>query len=180
MNIKVLFLNGYHHNIPLINSPIEMKVYNVYDIEITACTGCFTCWRNTKNQGTCIRKDITEEIKNEFISSDCVIILSPVEFGSYNYHIKKVLDRLIPLIPPLFRIVDHQLQQDLFHKNYPYLYVIGIDNNLSVDEMSSFQSLVEKNAKTFHSPKWNVSFYQKTIIQNELEKVVANLLELGD
>lgn len=154
----------------------ENEIYQLKNIDISLCDGCFSCWSKSISQGSCHNIDITNEIKMHFITSDYVIILSHIIFGGYSYHIKKVMDRMIPLIPPLFEIVDSKLLNKKLFNKYPGIMAIGVIKDTTEEEQFVFQSLVERNAKTFHSPWWKVLFYNEKQFKNELDHIISDIV----
>ena len=85
----------------------EVKPLLLHKVDINPCAGCFGCWVRTP--GICIINDEGRDIAGTIIQSDLVIYLTPVTFGGYSSHLKKVLDRSIALILPFFKKIDGEV-----------------------------------------------------------------------
>jgi len=167
--VKVLVLSDCLLNLRFDNEKVDLNYYYVNNIEMNNCKGCFNCWRASKSQGRCINSDISEQIREELIESDVVYIVSNVRYGGYSYPIKKVLDRMIPLIPPLFEIAQGKIRKlDIFN-SYPRFEVIGVSDRLTREQEQIFRLLIEKNAYTFHSPSYSVDFTNNEKVNEKLQ-----------
>ncbi len=93
-NFSKIIIEGLKNN----NYVVDTMV--LHEKKIADCIGCFGCW--VKTPGICIIDDYAREVARAFINSDLVVYLTPVVFGGYSYQLKKVLDRMIPLISPFF------------------------------------------------------------------------------
>lgn len=83
------------------------SVITLHDKNIKDCVGCYSCW--LKTPGICALKDDQEEILKGFAHSDLVILASPIIMGFVSADIKKVNDRLIPLVHPFLRLADDRM-----------------------------------------------------------------------
>ncbi|OPZ94375.1 MAG: Iron-sulfur flavoprotein [Firmicutes bacterium ADurb.Bin419] len=93
-------------------SNAHIKLVNLYDKKIQNCTGCSNC--NTVSPGKCcIKDDMTEELLPEFISSDVVVLGSPVYFGNVNAVMKTFIDRLYPFLDSRQEVLEGR-------HNHPY------------------------------------------------------------
>lgn len=105
------------------SSQIEiLDYYNLKQMNIKQCVGCFQCW--TKTPGKCVIKDDAEEILISIINSDLVIFASPLVMGMTTGLMKKLNDRLIPLIHPYFSIVKGEIHHCKRYDRYPKIAVI--------------------------------------------------------
>ncbi len=105
------------------SSEIENLVYyNLKQMDIKQCVGCFQCW--TKTPGKCVIKDDAEEILISVITSDLVIFASPLLMGMTTGLMKRLNDRLIPLIHPYFSIVKGEIHHRKRYDHYPKIAVI--------------------------------------------------------
>jgi len=120
------------------------------EVDIAPCRGCFACW--VKTPGVCITDDAGRDLARRLIRSDLAVFVTPITFGGYSYHLKKVVDRLIPLILPYFRRIDGEVHHVARYARYPRLLGIGVGEPTS-EEAAIFESLVHRNGINMHSPR---------------------------
>jgi Multimeric flavodoxin WrbA len=159
--LKTVILDGSSHDSPLatVNQEIAsiiddrgwlVEQYHLYNENIATCTGCFGCW--LKTPGECVVNDKGREIAKKVIQSDLVVILTPITFGGYSYHVKKMLDRFIPNILPFFTQVDGEIHHQPRYEKNPSLLAIGYLKENNTESGDIFKKLVERNAINFYSP----------------------------
>jgi hypothetical protein len=114
--------------------------------------GCFGCW--IKTPGVCVIDDAGRDIARRMIHSDVVVYLTPLMFGGYSSELKKAIDRSIPNISPLFRLMKREVHHAKRYPRNPRLAGIGICSNGPVDpdEEDLFETLVGRNAINLHAP----------------------------
>lgn len=179
--MKVLILNGFDYDTP--EQSVELALMELLrdngyhfvnvklaDKNIKPCKGCFNCW--VKTPGECIIKDDSQEICKIIINSDLVVILTPVVFGGYSGTMKKMIDKIIPLILPFFGKYFSETHHIPRYDKYPCILGIGILKENLIDESLCFQKIVLRNSLNFHSP---LSF-AKAFQSNEEGVVVKNSL----
>lgn len=120
------------------------------DCQVDTCKGCFGCWTNSP--GVCWIDDEGRRIAEEMVKSDLAVLLTPVTFGGYSSELKKVVDRLIPIISPLFMRVKGETRHRRRYARYPRLLGVGVLPEPDPEQEAVFNSLVERNAMNFHSP----------------------------
>jgi len=76
------------------------EVENVFLAEqnITPCIGCYACW--TASPGKCVYDDDMTGLLDRFLSSDAVVIASPVYVDNVTGMMKNFMDRLIAIADP--------------------------------------------------------------------------------
>jgi hypothetical protein len=80
-----------------------VTVFELREMDIKYCTGCFGCW--VKTPGECVVADESRAVRRAAIHSDLVLWASPVIMGFYSAVLKKVTDKLLPLLHP-YTVVD--------------------------------------------------------------------------
>ncbi|KAF5038294.1 hypothetical protein DSECCO2_555740 [anaerobic digester metagenome] len=161
--MKTVILDGSSQDSPLaiINQQVKMIMdgngrdgwlnnYQLYNEKIATCTGCFGCW--LKTPGECVINDMGREIAEKVIQSDLVVFLTPITFGGYSYHLKKMLDRFIPTILPFFALIDGETHHEPRYEKYPSILAIGYLKEKDSKSEDIFKKLVERNAINFYSP----------------------------
>jgi multimeric flavodoxin WrbA len=138
----------------------SIKIFNLGEIEVKQCVGCFSCW--LKTPGKCIFKDSMEEIYYEVTKSDIMIFVSPIKTGFITSRVKTLMERLIPLLLPYFRIINNEFHHRERYKKYPELEII-LEKNADTEEKD-----LEIIKKFFE--RFSINFYSKVKKFDVLEK----------
>lgn len=128
--MKILILNGDKSpgNSPLaayleqfeaglIAGGAECARVDLAGLEVRYCTGCWSCWWATP--GRCVFKDGMEAIYPAFMGADLVVWASPLVLGTVPALVKKIQDRLIPLVHPYIELVDGECHHHRRYERYP-------------------------------------------------------------
>ena len=90
----------------------EIEIINTADLKIMHCVGCNQCW--LKTPGVCAIKDDYEVILKKIVGADNLWIVADTKFGFVDYHGKRVLDRIVPMLNMYIEFRDgwerHQLR----------------------------------------------------------------------
>ena len=131
--MKILFLNGSDSDSGInsyIRSAIDSlaadghsaKELILRDMKYSPCRGCFNCW--VKTPGTCVFEDDGDTICREFITSDIVVLASPIIMGYPSALAKNALDRIIPLLHPYLEDVGGEVHHMMRYEKYPALALL--------------------------------------------------------
>ena len=131
--MKILFINGSGSESSInsyIHSAIDSLSANGHnarelvlrDMKYSPCKGCFNCW--VKTPGTCVYKDDGDTICREFISSDMVVLSSPIFMGYPSALAKNALDRIIPLLHPHLEDFGGEVHHRMRYNKYPQLALL--------------------------------------------------------
>ncbi len=104
------------------NQGYQIVEFSLKEMKIKPCMGCFHCW--IKDPGKCIIKDDSDAICRDFISSDFVILASPLVMGFPSSLLKNAMDRIIPLIHPYLEEVDGEIHHKKRYNSYPSIGMI--------------------------------------------------------
>ncbi len=74
----------------------QVKVYNLFQLKMSACMGCFACRLDDK--GKCVIEDELTAAIEELKTADIVVIDSPIFFMHMSGMVKNLYDRFYPLI----------------------------------------------------------------------------------
>ena len=150
----------------------NIKLFNLDEITINQCTGCFSCW--LKTPGKCIFKDSMEEIYFEIVKSDIMILVSPVKTGFVSSRIKTFLDRLIPLLLPYFEIINNEFHHAGRYEKYPVLGMILEKTERTEDiDINIIKKFFERFSLNFHSKVEIFEVLEKE--QEVLQNVAGNI-----
>lgn len=152
----------------------HVEEYQLCQEEIATCTGCFGCW--LKTPGKCTINDKGQEIAKEVIQSDIVILLTPITFGGYSYHLKKMVDRFIPNILPFFAIVNGEIHHEPRYDKNPNILAIGYLTQEHKESEKTFKKLIKRNSINFHSCLYNTEIVVDDVKSLDINKI-TNFLE---
>ncbi len=110
----------------------ETKQIVLRDIKVKPCTGCFACW--VKTPGICSIKDDGPEVSRNFISSDQVIMASPLVMGFLSALLKNAFDRNIPLVHPHLEDVGGEAHHKKRYDKYPTMSFLLQRESFTDDE----------------------------------------------
>ena len=185
--MKVLLLNGvnqkedYSNQIyQIINHHLkttnhQVKSYDLYQLNIAPCMGCFGCWFQTP--GECMIDDDGRLVARELIQNDVVIYFSPVTFGGYSCQLKKAMDRFIPDIMPFFRIMQHEIHHVPRYKKYPNLIFIGTLPNESPAMEKTFFQLNNRNALNMNPNLYSQAIFYPQQTEEEIQSKFTELMK---
>lgn len=152
-------------NLDISIDPKTTEWIDLSKLKITNCVGCFGCW--TKTPGKCVIRDDAVKIYPRIASSDRVMYISRVKYGSYDVVMKTMLERAIPIQQAFIRLLNgetHHVQRNVAPKQAT---IIGY-GDISEREEKTFQKLIQRNAK-------NMSFKSYRVIcvpEEDLAKTV--------
>ena len=150
----------------------SIKVFNLNETKINQCTGCFSCW--LKTPGECIFKDSMTDIYPEIVKADIMIFISPVKTGFISSRIKTLMDRLIPLLLPYFKIINSEFHHKERYEKYPALGVILEKTDSTKDkDINIIKNFFERFSLNFHSKVEIFDVLGKE--QEVLENVACNI-----
>ncbi|MCA2997033.1 MAG: NAD(P)H-dependent oxidoreductase [Rhodocyclaceae bacterium] len=166
-SVRVVILNGADATSSIVDGlcaeverqlavgPNTTRTFHLKDFSIGHCLGEFDCW--VKTPGRCRIHDEGQEIERAVHDADLLVLVTPVRFGGYSAQLKKVIDRLIPLITPFFEkradLTHHQHRYD----RLPRFVGVGYDSAPTDSRACLFRGLVESNALNLGCPAWGVA-----------------------
>ncbi len=110
----------------------QIQQFNLRNMNINYCIGCWDCW--VKTPGICKIKDDMSQILKAVINSDLVIFLSPLNMGFISSEMKKIQERIIPLVLPNIDIVEDEFHHKKRYDKYPKLGLIMLREMDTTDE----------------------------------------------
>lgn len=141
------------------------------NLQLQYCKGCFGCW--FVNNGKCVMNDSFEEIARSYISSDVAVVLTRVVFGGYEAKVKKVIDKFICLLLPLFEKTKGEYNHKKRYPKNPNLITIGVMENRNAEEAGIFRQLTERNSVNLHADSW----YSEVIAESDSYKVINEVIQ---
>lgn len=80
--------------IGLTNSIEKIKTVHLNSLNLKSCLACKNGWGSCMDQGTCIIKDDFQHLYDEMITSDGIVMITPVYWHNMSENLKCFLDRL--------------------------------------------------------------------------------------
>jgi multimeric flavodoxin WrbA len=117
---------------------------------VAPCLGCFDCW--TKTPGQCKIDDAGRDLSRGFSISDVVVLITPVQFGSYSSEAKQMLDRTLGTLLPFFRRVDGEVHHVPRYAYPPALGVLAVEDAADADTETTVRVLAMRNAINLAAP----------------------------
>jgi multimeric flavodoxin WrbA len=128
--------------------------FKLNEMKILPCRSCGAC--EIKSPGKCVFHDDMPEIMRAIAPGSLILMLTPVRFGGYSSQLKKVLDKLMILVLPLYTVKDgHLLHPPRYGKKS--LLIIGLTGENLPGEEENFRLLAARNAL-------NLQFTHKTLL----------------
>jgi multimeric flavodoxin WrbA len=164
--MKAIVLNGFAADPPiegeqriatalaglLADCPFPVARFDTAAMAIAPCTGCFACWVRTP--GHCVIRDDQEAIVASLAACELRILLTPVTFGGYGYHLKKAMDRSIPVLLPFFRRFRGEVHHPQRYPGERKLLVVGSDGHGNAAQNDTFREVVRRNALNMQINNW--------------------------
>jgi len=134
---------------------LAAAAFDLTRLEIKPCRGCFACW--LKTPGLCCIRDDMDKIVPRLAETDFQIMITPVTYGGYGFHLKKTLDRSIPILLPFFEWIAGEMHHPL---RYAYgkrrLAAIGVLPEPDAESERIFHQLVRRNSINMHADPLSV------------------------
>jgi multimeric flavodoxin WrbA len=134
----------------------QVDAVRLRDKDIADCLGCFGCW--VKEPGECVVKDDAIEVAKLFNTSDAVVLLTPVTFGGYSYHLKKAIDRSLCFSLPFFVKIEGETRHPRRYDVQQTLVVIGLLPRRDGEAQATFGKLVEHSALNLQPVRHSMAF----------------------
>lgn len=149
----------------------NINYFNLSEMKISNCTGCFCCW--VKTPGKCVIRDDAVKIYPLIAKSDKLIYVSRIVYGSYDSTLKTMLERAIPVQKAFIRIhggETHHLQRDVVPKTAKII-VYGDESEKGKEV---FRRLVSRNSLNMSFESYEINFVSEgavsDAVNNEVEK----------
>ncbi len=128
---------------------IPAAYFDLTGMEIKPCRGCFACW--TKTPGLCFQQDAMGSILPHLAKADVILWITPIAYGGYGFHLKKALDRSIPVLLPFFVKIGAEVHHPMRYGTEARLAAIGILPAADAESERIFGELVRRNSINMHA-----------------------------
>ncbi len=118
--------------------------------KISNCMGCFKCWVATP--GVCVIKDDMTELLGKVMSSDVIILATPLYVDGVSGIMKNFMDRIIPLADPHFEADENgEWRHVKRYEKYPKIFVISNSGMPGLEHFQVLRLHFKRMARNFHS-----------------------------
>jgi multimeric flavodoxin WrbA len=132
-------LELHHHTV---------NVFNLREMDIKHCIGCFSCW--VKTPGKCITKDNSDGICRAYINSDLILFASPVIMGFTSALLKKTHEKLLPLVHPYLEFVQTEVRHLSRYEKYPLTaLLLEKGNDTDEEDIKIISDIYRRDAVNF-------------------------------
>jgi multimeric flavodoxin WrbA len=128
---------------------IPAASFDLTAMDIRPCRGCFACW--TKTPGRCFQNDAMAGVLPHLAHADIVVWITPIAYGGYGFHLKKALDRSIPVLLPFFVKLGAEVHHPMRYGTEARLAAIGVLPAPDAESERIFGGLVGRNAINMHA-----------------------------
>ncbi len=145
-------LDQYLNNIVdlLNNSDHTLEHIKLEEKRIKYCIGCWSCW--VKTPGKCFVSDDSHDICHKIIHSDFVLFASPIIMGFTSAILKRLQDKLIPLLHPYIEFVQNESHHHKRYESYPRLgLLLDKDANSDDEDVEIINDIYKRLALNFKS-----------------------------
>lgn len=123
-------------------------------MKINYCVGCWNCW--VKTPGECSSNDQSLEVCRTVINSDLTLWASPITMGFPSALLKKVTDKLIPLVHPYIVVDQGEAHHLARYDHYPQFGLL-LERNPDTDQ-EDIEIITEIFSRTALNMKSKLAF----------------------
>ncbi len=127
----------------------EVTTFTIRDLNIRYCIGCFGCWVKTPGEcSTAVDDSIT--IRREYINSDLVLFASPIIMGFTSAILKRVHDKLLPLLLPFIGFFGGECHHIARYDKYPSIgLLLQPDSDTDDEDIDIIADIYRRDAINF-------------------------------
>lgn len=161
----------------LSNVGLSPESFVLHQIEIKSCIGCFKCWDTTPGICTGVKGDRANEIAEKVIQSKLLVFLTPLTFGGFSSEIKKIIERLLPLLQPGINLIKGESHHRRRYKRYPSLIAIASADKDDEEENILFKLLIDRFSKNFYPPNHRSEVFKTGTDLDTMREKVKQFIE---
>lgn len=151
------------------SNPHEIRYFNLSELKIANCTGCFGCW--TKTPGKCVIRDDATRVYPCIARSNAILYVSRLIYGGYDTVMKTMLERAIPIQQAFIRIHQgetHHVQRNVIPKKAVIIAYGDIDD----EEQDIFRELIARNARNMNFENYEIIFTSESMTDIMVTKIL--------
>lgn len=151
------------------SNPHEIRYFNLSELKIANCTGCFGCW--PKTPGKCVIRDDATRVYPCIARSNAILYVSRLKYGGYDTVMKTMLERAIPIQQAFIRIHQgetHHVQRNVIPKKAVIIAYGDIDD----EEQDIFRELIARNARNMNFESYEIIFTSESMTDIMVTKIL--------
>lgn len=151
------------------SNPHEIRYFNLSELKIANCTGCFSCW--TKTPGKCVIRDDATRVYPCIARSNAILYVSRLKYGGYDTVMKTMLERAIPIQKAFIRIHQgetHHVQRNVIPKKAVIIAYGDIDD----EEQEIFRELIARNGRNMNFKNYEIIFTSESMTDIMVTKIL--------
>ena len=117
----------------------DVELYYTKKLKVKPCQGEFNCW--LKTPGKCFQEDDMNDLYPKLISADILVFATPVYVDGVSGPMKNLMDRMIPVVQPLFELRDGHCRHLVREGHNPDGKLVLVSNS-GFWEMDNFDPLI--------------------------------------
>jgi hypothetical protein len=154
----------------------------VQDLHLGHCIGCFKCFVETP--GRCALRDDARSVLEAIIASDVLVLMGRLSFGGYSAALKRIVDRVLPLLVPFFYSVRGETHHPARYRKLPRIVALGVPRDegggRDLREEQVFRVLVGRNALNLHAPSHACEIVPSSASSADIEAQLRHAWQRSD
>jgi multimeric flavodoxin WrbA len=144
----------------------QVDIFHLADMDIRHCTGCWSCWWETP--GLCSHQDDAARVYYSLVHANLLVFASPLVAGFTSSTLKRMTDRIIPLLHPYLILVKGETHHRKRYSHYPdFGLVLQKEEDTDEEDIQIVGKLYDRLALNFHARKRFIKF----IDQDKMEDI---------
>lgn len=128
----------------------QVNLLTLRALDIGYCTGCWGCWVRTPGQ--CVNEDGSREVCRAWVSSDLVVLASPMRMGFITALAKSAIDKLLPLGLPYIDLYHGGCCHRPRYDRAPGLAaLLEPETGGDAEDLEITKKILERNARNFRA-----------------------------
>ena len=128
----------------------NVDTFLLREADIKYCVGCWGCW--IKTPGECLHPDDTIGMRRSIINSDITIFASPIVAGYTSGLLKKIQDKMLPLLMPNIIYYKGEMHHLKRYPSYPrFACIVQWEQNTEAPVREIFETLYKRFSINFHT-----------------------------
>jgi multimeric flavodoxin WrbA len=128
----------------------EVTLLELRDLDLKGCSGCWGCW--VKTPGECAKRDDSATVCRAVLSSELMVLASPVVMGFTTSLLKRAADQMIPLLHPYFEIQGGEMHHRARYERYPSMaLLLAPDADTDAEDLAITEKMWSRMARNMKS-----------------------------
>lgn len=100
----------------------DVRRHDLRELVLKGCSGCWGCW--VKTPGECVKGDDSALVCSSAITSDHLVLASPMRMGFTTSLLKRAADQMIPLVHPYIVMEGGEMHHRPRYAHYPAMSLL--------------------------------------------------------